>query len=418
MTLEMLNQNIAREKETAIEINFLFQKLETEDSIEKKNAIIQSINALLPQLKMLNRALPALIEGVSVYKTLNSSEKQNKTITNIQFTQDNQKKSLALKKGDEKSFMQQLFKHKEAKAKLKESSSGSESSNLQVLESFSRISNRYFGGLADKLIKEGYFNSVKSDLRKIASPLIINSFVVIMLFCTLLAFIVSVPIAIVLILFKSYLLGGLVMFLIPLIVFAGFYLYPSSTRKGLEKEINQELPFLTIYIAAISTSGIEPSKIFNILVNSKDYPYSQREIKKLTNYLNFYGYDLVSALRKSSETSPSERLAQLFDGLATAITSGGELSSYLNKHADSLLFDYRLEREKYTHVAETFMNIYISLVIAAPMIMMMLFVLISLTGFSSGGILSPSNLSFLVIFVISLINMMFLLFLNVKQPKF
>lgn len=311
-----------------------------------------------------------------------------------------------------------LFKHKEAKTKLAETTSVEISNNTVVLESFSRISNKYFRNVSDKLIKGGYFNAIKSDLRKIASPLIINSFVAIMFFSTMLAFLVSIPVAIVLIVFQNYFLGIGVMFLLPLITLLGFYGYPSSTRKGLEKEINQELPFLTIYIAAIATSGIEPSKIFNILVNSKDYPYSQREIKKLTNYLNFYGYDLVSALRKASETSPSERLAQLFDGLATAITSGGELSSYLNKHADSLLFDYRLEREKYTHIAETFMNIYISLVIAAPMIMMMLFVLISLTGFGSGGAFEPSNLSVIVVFAISLINFMFILFLNVKQPKF
>lgn len=418
MTLEMLKLNIAREKEIAIEINSLFQKLEVEDSIEKKNAIIQSINALLPQLQILNRALPDLAKGVSVYKSLNPQEASSKEITNIQFVQDNQKKSIAVKKSDVKGFMEQLFKHKEAKAKIQETVSVGASSNTKFLESFSRISNRYFRDASDRLIKDGYFNSLKSDLRKIASPLIINSFVAIMLFSTLLAFIVSIPVAIMFILFKNYFLGIALMFLIPLGVLLAFYMYPSSTRKSLEKEINQELPFLTIYIAAISTSGIEPSKIFNILVNSKDYPYSQREIKKLTNYLNFYGYDLVNALRKSSETSPSERLAQLFDGLATAITSGGELSNYLNKHADTLLFDYRLEREKYTHIAETFMNIYISLVIAAPMILMMLFVLISLTGFSSGGIFEPSNLSFLVIFIISLINMMFLLFLNVKQPKF
>jgi pilus assembly protein TadC len=418
MTLELLSQNITREKEIAIEINSLLQKLELEPTIEKKNLIIVSLNALLPQLKMLNKALPDLINNVSVYKSLSPTEKSPKDITNVQYTADNQKKSVAVKKNDENGFMSHLFKHNQAKTKLAETSAPAGSANTAVLESFSRMSNKYFREPADKLIKGGYFNSVKADLRKIASPLIINSYVSIMLFSALLAFVVSLPIAVMFIIFGSYLFGVLILFLIPLITLLGFYMYPSSTRKSLEKEINQELPFLTIYIAAIATSGIEPSKIFNILVNSKDYPYSLREIKKLTNYLNFYGYDLVSALKKASETSPSERLAQLFNGLATAITSGGELSNYLNKHADSLLFDYRLEREKYTHTAETFMNIYISLVIAAPMILMMLFVLISMTGFGSGGVFEPNNLSVLVIFMISLLNMFFLVFLNMKQPKF
>lgn len=195
------------------------------------------------------------------------------------------------------------------------------------------------------------------------------------------------------------------------------FFYPSSQRKSLEKEINQELPFMIIYMSAIATSGIEPSKIFQIIAMSSDYPYNRREIRKLTNYINFYGYDLVTALKNSARTCPSERLGQLFEGLATTITSGGELSEFLNKHSETLLFDYRLEREKYTQIAETFMNIYISVVIAAPMIMMMLFILMSLTSIGS-GLFSPATIGLLTVLIISLLNVGFLIFLNMKQPKF
>ena len=135
------------------------------------------------------------------------------------------------------------------------------------------------------------------------------------------------------------------------------------------------------------------------------------------NYINFYGYDLVSALRLASKHSPSERLGMLFNGLATTIRSGGELTEFLKKHADSLLFDYRLEREKYTKIAETFMDIYISILIAAPMILMILFILLSLTGYGS-GFMTPALLSIAIISIISVLNVGFLLFLNVKQPKF
>jgi flagellar protein FlaJ len=115
--------------------------------------------------------------------------------------------------------------------------------------------------------------------------------------------------------------------------------------------------------------------------------------------------------------SPSDRLSQLFDGISTTITSGGELTTFLDKHSESLLFDYRLEREKYTHVAETFMNIYISVVIAAPMIMLMLFILMSLTSLGV-GFLGPAAIGVLTVLVIVLLNIGFIVFLNMKQPKF
>ena len=254
-------------------------------------------------------------------------------------------------------------------------------------------------------------------MRKITSPIIISSYLSLMLFCICLAFVFAILIAMFLLFFKASIVAVLlVVFLIPIIIFISFYIYPSSARKSLEKNINQELPFLTIYMSAIATSGIEPSKIFSIIAVSNDYPFTRREIKKLINYINFYGYDLVSALRQMAKNSPSERLALLFDGLSTTITSGGELTAFLNKHSETLLFDYRLEREKYTQVAETFMDIYISVVIAAPMMLMMLFVLMSVTGFNS--FLTTQVLSVLMILIIALINIGFILFLNIKQPKF
>ena len=135
------------------------------------------------------------------------------------------------------------------------------------------------------------------------------------------------------------------------------------------------------------------------------------------NLVNFHGRDLVSALRIVASRSPSNKLRELLDGLSTAITSGGNLHDFLDKHAESLLFDYKLEREKSTRAAETFMDIYISVAIAAPMILLMLFVIIASTGTAETFIgLSLGMVNFLIMFFIVIINLIFLIFLKLKQP--
>ena len=53
---------------------------------------------------------------------------------------------------------------------------------------------------------------------------------------------------------------------------------------------------------------------------------------------------------------------------------------FFEKRAETFLFDYKLEREKYTRIAETFMDIYISVVIAAPLILMLLLMMIRISG--------------------------------------
>ena len=170
-------------------------------------------------------------------------------------------------------------------------------------------------------------------------------------------------------------------------------------------------------MSAIATSGVEPISIFRIILKTKEYKYSSVEFRKLLNLINFHGKDFVGALKETSRTCPSDKMKVLLDGLATTITSGGNLHQYLDKHSESLLFDYKLEREKYTKTSETFMDIYISIVIAAPMIFLMLFVIMGSTGSLVGYLgLSVDALSALIILGIVFINIAFLVFLKLKQP--
>ncbi|MDP2628796.1 MAG: type II secretion system F family protein, partial [Nanoarchaeota archaeon] len=203
-----------------------------------------------------------------------------------------------------------------------------------------------------------------------------------------------------------------ILFIIPIATFLVMYIYPSLEKKNTETKINQELPFATINMASISGSMINPSKIFNIIVLTGEYPYLEKEFIKLINEINVLGYDLVTALRHSAFNTPSDRLSELFNGLATTITSGGNLPAFFEKRAQSLLFEYRIEKEKYTKSAETFMDIYISVVIAAPMILMLLLMMMKISGF--GIAIGTSTITLLMIVGVSVINIVFLTFLHLK----
>ena len=168
-------------------------------------------------------------------------------------------------------------------------------------------------------------------------------------------------------------------------------------------------------MSAIAGSMIEPSKIFEIIVSTKDYPYLEKEFVKVINEINIYGYNLVSVLRTISFNCASPKLAELYNGIATTITSGGDLSNFFQKRSESLLFEYRLEREKYTKFAETFMDIYISVVIAAPMILMLLLMIMKIGKF--GVSLSINSITLIMILGVTMINAVFMMFLHLKQPS-
>ncbi|MDH3324950.1 MAG: type II secretion system F family protein, partial [Candidatus Peregrinibacteria bacterium] len=197
---------------------------------------------------------------------------------------------------------------------------------------------------------------------------------------------------------------------------AAFYLYPSSEANSVQKKISQELPFATIHMAAIAGSNIEPTKIFKIITKSSEYPNIGKEIRKIITQIDIYGYDLVTSLKNVAARTSNKKLSELFSGIATNINTGGALKNYLEKKSEDFLIDYKLERQKYKDLAGTFMDVYISILIAAPLILMMMFIVMNVAGLGMGG-LSITTLLILSVVGVVIINIIFIIVLNIKQPK-
>lgn len=322
----------------------------------------------------------------------------------------------------EREIIKRLKKKNEKKKEIKE----------KKPSAYAQTANNLFGNFVRNIIRQKKLLSLEKDL--IRSNLNYTSIT----YFSILVFTTIISAAVAFILFIFFLFFNLgpdlpivtrategfflrlvkviwLIFLIPAGTFLFMYFYPSLEKKTVERKIEQELPFAAIHMAAISGSMIEPTRIFSIISATKEYPHIERELNKLLNEINVYGYDLVTALKDCGANSPSTKLAELFNGLATTITSGGDLFDFFDKRSQTLLFDYRLEKEKRTKTSETFMDIYISVVIAAPMILMLLLMMMKISGL--GVALSTTMITFLVSGGVALINVFFLVFLQLKQPE-
>src|SRR3989344_2448209 len=453
MTYESLKDNIKRMQEMSKEIYEFTSQLniiKNLDSAEKtiindteKKLLDETIASLTNQFIILNNSIPQLIEGIGFYKKLESSEKkeipksQQKLIqVSYKPSQKETKISLTITDKDKKEFLENLSKSNLSISRLKKryfAIKGDEF--LSRANPYAKMSNKFFKKISNNLIAKGYFERLNKALRKINSNFVLGTYLSMIFFSVVLSFTASILIFIFLIIFKVSLIMPFIslvdepfifrfiktfwiIFAIPLTTGILLYLYPTSEARNLGTKIDRELPFVTIHMAAIATSCIEPTSIFKIILRNEEYNYTNVQIKKLMNLINFHGDDLVTALKKVSTASPSAKLRELLDGLATAITSGGSMYQFLDKHAETLLFDYRLERERYSKASETFMDIYISVVIAAPMILLILFVIIGSTGMLINFLgLSTGALSILIILIIALLNIGFLAFLRMQQPE-
>ena len=67
-------------------------------------------------------------------------------------------------------------------------------------------------------------------------------------------------------------------------------------------------------------------------------------------------------------------------------------------------------------MAELFMDIYISVLITGPLILMILFMVMNLGNFQLGG-LSMNMLFILTVGIVTVANIIFIILLDIKQPK-
>ncbi len=441
--IDELIENIENEIKMVRELSGFIERTEF-SSVDEKKLLESMIGSYKRRIKLINDSVVEILKDVSLIRKI-PGKKSSANIFTLEVNEagpDSKVKlrnngyiKVSLRGQDKDKFLEELSISEELLRKLKRKDSVKEDKIKEYKKSagFAKFSNSLFRNFSEELLEKGKFAGLRLDLRKSNMNILPTTYLSMMFVMMIVAGIIGIGFTVFLLFFNvefsspyltSY-AGSIGMRILkvswiilaaPLLMFAAFYFYPYTEKKSLGSKIDRELPFVAIHMASISGSGIEPTQIFKIIGTSKEYRNTGSEIRKLLNQINVYGYDLVTALKNIAQSTPSKKLSDLMKGLATAIMTGGDLKSFLEKRAETLLLNYRLEREKFTKTAETFMDIYISVVIAAPMILLLLLVMISVSGISIG--IGTSSMTLAIILIVALVNILFIVLLGLKQPGY
>ncbi len=432
--IESIKKNIEAEIRMLREVSFYSDRVESVNPAERQ-LLQNAIESLIKNIKTVNDSIPGLLSEVTIDASKDQSRLQKGNIHNVSFNSIEPRFRISIPSKMKVKLLRELSISEKYIKKIKkhESENKEEYNEFKAARGYLKTANNFFWNMAVKTIRKDRFKKLAKDLQKSNIDILLQSYIAMIYMTVFLSLVLSLFFSLFLLFFDIGLSSPFITFfdgnyivrfsqifwvpiVIPLLVFLLLYYYPASEKKSLAKRINQELSFAVIHMSAISGSGIQPSEIFRIIGLSKEYPYLRKEIRKVLNQINLYGYDLVTALNNAAATTSSTKLSELFSGLSTTITSGGDLREFFDKRAETLLNDYRLERQKYAKTAETFMDIYISVVIAAPMILMLLLIMLTLGNFDIG--LTTSQLTFLIISIIGFINLIFLVFVHLNQPGY
>jgi len=285
--------------------------------------------------------------------------------------------------------------------------------------SLGEFANKLMKKTADNLIVKypNFFKPMFGNFLTVEMELLSRSYVSMMLLFTLLSFPGSLLFFLILNFAFKLNIGLIILisFLCTILTFVGFYFYPASLIGQKGKKIKLELPFALVHMSAVAGSGAQPLSIFELIAESEEYPELRKEIKKIMNYVNLFGYNLSNALRNVSNTTASPEFKELLNGMISTIETGGDLKGYLKEKADDALNIYRLDRKKQIEALATYSEVYTSILIAAPLLLLVTFAIINSIGGKIGGLDVKTVAWVGIAGILPVLNVGFMFFVNASQ---
>jgi flagellar protein FlaJ len=198
----------------------------------------------------------------------------------------------------------------------------------------------------------------------------------------------------------------------------GFYVYPIYRADAVKRELEDELPFTTGYMAILTSAGVSPEKIFQSLSNLSVPLAVSAEAKDVVRDVNLFGSDIISALEAMSNRTPSERFREMIEGFISSIHSGGNLAAYLREKSRHYMKLKRLGLKKYSDTLSMLSEFYVALLLTGPLFLVIMLAVMAMLGGGNLGMLSPDLLLSLLTYMgIPLGAIIFLIILDTVSPK-
>jgi flagellar protein FlaJ len=166
--------------------------------------------------------------------------------------------------------------------------------------------------------------------------------------------------------------------------YAGYILMlklPGIEKGNRSIKINLTLHNAVAYMYAMRRGGAQLMTIFRSLSDRANiYGEVALEFRQVVRDAEFFGYDVVSAIRHLSETTPSEKLKNFLEDLLSVIESGGNMGEFLSTRVRMYQEEARFEQRQFLNVLSIVAESYVTLFVAGPLFLIIIMVVMGMMG--------------------------------------
>ncbi|MGV8085802.1 MAG: type II secretion system F family protein [Candidatus Bilamarchaeum sp.] len=202
--------------------------------------------------------------------------------------------------------------------------------------------------------------------------------------------------------------------LIPIIVFFYMMLFPAAAAARRRRELDYEIVFAGRHISIAVKSGMP---LFEAFVGaSSGYGLVSKEIAKIVDKI-VLGVPTGQAIREVTDQNPSPYFSRLMIQISNSVISGSDIGSSLESTLDQISKEQVIALKEYSQKLTPLVMFYMVFGIVVPSLGIVLATVVM--SAVSGGVIGFSNSLLIGAFLlISLIQFLFLGFIESSRPKY
>jgi flagellar protein FlaJ len=211
--------------------------------------------------------------------------------------------------------------------------------------------------------------------------------------------------------FVLMIVGPLV--LVPLVIFSYLMLYPDAARIRRQKELDYEIVFAGRHIVIALKSGMP---LFDTFVGASGYGAVSKEFSNIVDRV-VLGVPMTQAIREVVQYNPSKYFTRMMMQIANALSSGADVGDSLESVLDQISKEQMIALKEYSQKLTPIVMFYMVFGIIVPSLGIVLATVI-FSAISGGNFGLPSGLLVITLFIIALVQFLFLGFVETSRPKY
>ena len=191
---------------------------------------------------------------------------------------------------------------------------------------------------------------------------------------------------------------------------------PGFEKSNRAIKINLTLHNAVAYMYAMRKGGAQLMVIFHSIAERADiYGEVALEFRQIVRDADFFGYDVVTALRHLSETTPSEKLKNFLEDLLSVIESGGNMEDFLSIRVRMYQEEARFEQHQFLNILSLVAEGYVTLFVAGPLFLIIIMVVMGMTG--GAAVIQLSVVAYALLPLGSFIFILLIDYISIKNER-